>query len=39
MHRVKGKGQGRAKGQIYVISYNFTSNCYRDFKLGSCFSL
>ena len=28
---VKGQGQGRAKGQIHLISYNF--------KLGSCFSL
>ena len=36
---VKGQGQGRAKGQIHLISYNFASNCYRDFKLGSCFSL
>ena len=33
------KGQGRAKGQIHLISYNFASNCHRDFKLGSCFSL
>ena len=36
---VKGQGQGRAKGQIHLISYNFVSNCHRDFKLGSCFSL
>ena len=36
---VKGQGQGRAKGQIHLISYNFASNCHRDFKLGSCFSL
>ena len=36
---VKGQGQGRAKDQIHLISYNFASNCHRDFKLGSCFSL
>ena len=36
---VKGQGLGRAKGQIHLISYNFASNCHRDFKLGSCFSL
>ena len=36
---VKGQGQGRAKGQIHLISYNFASNSHRDFKLGSCFSL
>ena len=44
---VKGEGesqpkcQGQAKGQIHLISYNFTSrpNCHRDFKLGSYFSL
>ena len=36
---VKGQGQGRAKGQIHLISYNFASKCHRDFKLGSCFSL
>ena len=28
------KGQGQAKGQIHLISYNFASNCHRDFKLG-----
>ena len=28
------KGQGQAKGQIHLISYNFTSNCHRDFKLS-----
>ena len=44
MHRASSivgevKGQGRAKGQIHLISYNFASNCHRDFKLGSCFSL
>ena len=46
MHRVssifgevKGQDQGREKGQIHLISYNFASNCHRDFKLGSCFSL
>ena len=37
--KVKGQGQGWAKGQIHLISYNFASNCYRDFKLDSCFSL
>ena len=43
MHRassvgeVKGQGQGRAKGQIHFIRYNFASNCQRDFKLGSFF--
>ena len=36
---VKGQGQGRAKGQIQLIGYNFGSNCHRDFKLGSRFSL
>ena len=36
---VKGQGQGRAKGKIHLISYNFAPNCHRDFKLGSCFSL
>ena len=30
---VKGQGQGQAKGQIHLISYNFASNCHRDFKL------
>ena len=29
---VKGQGQGWAKGQIHLITYNFTSNCHRDFK-------
>ena len=37
--KVKGQGQGRAKGQIHLIGYNFTSNCHRDFKFGSYFSL
>ena len=36
---VKGQGQGQAKGQIPIIGYNFASNCHRDFKLGSYFSL
>ena len=36
---VKGQGQGWAKGQIHLISYNSAFNCHRDFKLGSCFSL
>ena len=44
MHRassivVEVKGQGRAKGQIHLIGYNFASNCHSDFKLGSYFSL
>ena len=30
---------GQAKGQIHVISYNFVSNCHKDFKLGLYFSL
>ena len=36
---IKGQGQGRAKGQIHLIGYNFASNCHRDFKLASHFSL
>ena len=36
---VKGQGEGRAKGQIHLISYNFASNCHRGFKFGSYFSL
>ena len=36
---VKGQGQGQAKGQIHLISYNFVSNCHRDFKLGLYFNL
>ena len=32
-------GQGQAKGQIHLIGYKFESNCHRDFKLGSYFSL
>ena len=36
---VKGQGQGQAKGQIHLISYNFESNCHRDFKLGLYFNL
>ena len=31
------KGQGQAKGQIRLISYNFASNCHRDFKLSIYF--
>ena len=27
---VKGQGQGRTKGQIHLIGYNFASNCHRD---------
>ena len=27
------KGQGRAKGQIHLIGYNFASNCHIYFKL------
>ena len=34
---VKGQGQGQAKGQIHLISYNFSSNCHRDFKLSIYF--
>ena len=37
--KVKGQGQGRAKGQIHLISYNFASYCHRGFKLGLYFSL
>ena len=33
------KGQGQAQGQIHLVDYNFASNCHRDFKLGSYFSL
>ena len=36
---VRGQGKGRAKGQIRLIGYNFASNCHKDFKLGSYFSL
>ena len=36
---VKGQGQGWAIGQIHLIDYNFASNCHKDFKLGSYFSL
>ena len=36
---LKGQSQGRAKGQIHLIGHNFASNCHRDFKLGSYFSL
>ena len=36
---VKGQGQGQAKCQIQLTGYDFPSNCHRDFKLGSCFSL
>ena len=36
---VKSQGQGRAKGQINLIGYNFASNSQRDFKLGLYFSL
>ena len=36
---VKGQGQGQAKGQIHLIGYNFASNCHRDLKLCSYFSL
>ena len=45
MHRtqsiagIKGQGHGWSKGQICLIGYNFWSNCHRDFKLGSYFSL
>ena len=33
------KGQGRGQTKEHLISYNFMSNCHRDFKLDSCFSL
>ena len=33
------KYQSRAKGQIHLIGYNLASNCHRDFKHGSYFSL
>ena len=33
------RGQGQANGQIHLIDYNFASNCHRDFKLDSYFSL
>ena len=36
---IKGQDQGRAIGQIHLIDYNFASNCHRDIKLGSYFSL
>ena len=36
---LKGQGQDLAKGQIHLIGYSFASNCHRDFKLGSYFSL
>ena len=36
---VKGQGQGQTKVQIHLISYNFVSNCQRDFKLGLYFNL
>ena len=45
MHRaksivgVKGQGQDQSKGQIHLTGYNFSSNCHRDLKLGSNFSL
>ena len=34
-----GQKSRSSKGQIHLIIYNFASNCHRDFKLGSCFSL
>ena len=33
------KGQDRAKGHIHLIGYNLASNCHKDFRLGSYFSL
>ena len=36
---VKGQDQSRAISQIHLINYNFASNCHRDLKLGSYFSL
>ena len=38
-HKGQGQGQCWAKGQIHLIGYNFRSNCHRDFKFGSYFSL
>ena len=35
----QGQGQGQVKEQIHLISYNFASNCHRDFKLGLYFNL
>ena len=37
--RSKVKVKAEQKVKIHLISYNFVSNCHRDFKLGSCFSL
>ena len=37
--KVKGQGQGQAKGQIHLIGYSFASNCHRNLKLGSYFNL
>ena len=36
---MKGQGEGQAKGQIHLVSYNLASNCHRDFKLDSCFKV
>ena len=36
---VKGQDQGWAISQIHLTDYDFASNCHRDFKLGSYFSL
>ena len=35
----RDQGQGQAKGQTHLIGYNFSSNCHRDFILGSYFSV
>ena len=37
--KVKDQGQGRVKGQIHLIGYNFAFGCHRYFKLGPYFSL
>ena len=35
----KAKVKVEQKGKTHLIGYNFASNCHRDFKLGSYFSL
>ena len=39
MYSVEGHGQGRSKDQIHLIGYDFSSDCHKDFKLGSYFCL
>ena len=42
---LKGQGQrsrsrpSKRSNSLRLIGYNFASNCHRDFKLGSYFSL